>query len=125
MRVVFLSLGWFFVAVGIAGIFIPLLPTFDFLLLATFCFARSSPRLESWLMNHPRFGEGLRAWQRERSISLASKIYAVVFVAVSFGIVIAFVNIAAWAKLSLAVLGILLIAYIASRPTRVLRRERI
>ena len=41
---------------GTAGVFLPLLPTVPFVLLAAFCFARSSPRLEHWLLRHRHFG---------------------------------------------------------------------
>ncbi len=51
------------VALGVLGIFLPLLPTTPFILLAGFCFARSSQRFHDWLLNHPWFGEILRTYQ--------------------------------------------------------------
>ncbi len=54
---VYLVLGLLFTAIGIVGIFIPLLPTADFLLIALWFFARSSRRLESWLLHHRIFGK--------------------------------------------------------------------
>lgn len=68
-----LMLGLALVGVGIIGIFVPLLPTTDFMILALPCFARSSPTLEAWLLNHPRFGPGLRAWRAERAIPRHAK----------------------------------------------------
>src|SRR3546814_17200943 len=43
------------------------------MLLALPCFARSSPKLEAWLLNHPRFGPGLRAWRSERAVPRNAK----------------------------------------------------
>ncbi len=54
---VYLVLGLLFTAIGIVGIFIPLLPTADFLLIALWFFARSSRRLENWLLHHRIFGK--------------------------------------------------------------------
>lgn len=78
--------GMTLVAIGFIGIFVPLLPTIDFLLLALPCFARSSPRLEAWLLGHPRFGPGLRAWRTEGAMPRTAKIAACIGMAVGFGL---------------------------------------
>ncbi|MDX3911595.1 MAG: YbaN family protein [Sphingobium sp.] len=84
-RAGWLVLGVALAAIGFVGIFVPLLPTTDFLLLALPCFARSSPRLEAWLLNHPRYGPSLRAWRTERAVPRHAKIAACVGMAVGFG----------------------------------------
>lgn len=86
MRLLFLTLGWLFVALGVIGAFLPVLPTTPFLLLAVACFARSSPRLEAWLMNHPKFGPPLRNWREKGAISRQAKIMAISLMAVSYAI---------------------------------------
>lgn len=86
MRLLFLCLGWFFVALGVVGAFLPILPTTPFLLLAVACFARSSPKLEAWLMNHPKFGPTLRNWREHGAIPRRAKIAAVVMMSVSYAI---------------------------------------
>lgn len=85
-RSAWLVLGLALVGVGFIGIFVPLLPTTDFLLLALLCFARSSPRLETWLLNHPRFGPGLRAWRRDRAVPRHAKIAACIGMTIGFAL---------------------------------------
>ena len=71
-------------AVGIAGIVLPLVPTTPLLLLAAFCFARSSPRLEMWLIEHPRFGPPIRDWRAEGAISSRAKTMAMLAIVATF-----------------------------------------
>lgn len=63
---------------GILGIFLPLLPTTPFLLLASWCFARGSSRLHGWLLSHRVFGEYLRNFEAGRGIPLKAKIVATI-----------------------------------------------
>ena len=77
LRVLFAVLGCLFVAIGVVGIFVPLLPTTPFLLLASACFARSSTRLHNWLRTHGTFGRLLRDWEDGRGIPLRAKILAI------------------------------------------------
>ncbi|MDE1918533.1 MAG: YbaN family protein [Sphingomonadales bacterium] len=85
-RIGWLCAGLVLVGIGFVGIFVPLLPTTDFLLLALPCFARSSPRLESWLLNHPRFGPPLRAWRTHRAVPGHAKLAACVGMALGYGL---------------------------------------
>lgn len=86
MRFFYLALGWFFVALGIIGAFLPVMPTTIFLIVAAWCFARSSPELETWLLSHPLFGEPLRNWRERGAISRRAKIIACTMIATSYGI---------------------------------------
>ena len=74
MRVVYFCMGWVMVALGVIGAVTPLLPTTIFLIAAAGCFARSSPRLEAWLLDHPRFGKPLRDWRAAGAISRPAKL---------------------------------------------------
>ncbi|WP_082733561.1 YbaN family protein [Sphingobium yanoikuyae] len=85
-RAGWLVLGVMLVAIGFVGIFVPLLPTTDFLLLALPCFARSSPQLEAWLLNHPRYGPSLRAWRTDRAVPRHAKIAACIGMALGYGL---------------------------------------
>jgi uncharacterized membrane protein YbaN (DUF454 family) len=65
MKVFFTAAGFFFLTLGLAGIPIPVLPTTPFLLLASFCFFKGSPRFHRWLDAHPVFGPPLERFRRE------------------------------------------------------------
>ncbi|MBI2909507.1 MAG: YbaN family protein [Chloroflexi bacterium] len=67
----------FFVGLGILGLVLPLLPTFPFLLLAAGCFAKSSPRFHSWLLNNRYVGRHIRDYGERRGLSLRAKIFAI------------------------------------------------
>lgn len=82
-RIGYLLLGLVSLLLGAIGAFVPLLPTVPFLLLAAFCFARSSPRLERWLVGHERFGPHIAAWRSQGAISPAGKRAAMLAFAVS------------------------------------------
>ncbi|NHX28258.1 DUF454 domain-containing protein [Escherichia coli] len=72
-----------------AGIFVPLLPTVPFMLLAAFCFARSSERLHNWLLMHPRFGHHIVDWQERGAITRRVKWIATVSILATFAISLA------------------------------------
>jgi uncharacterized membrane protein YbaN (DUF454 family) len=85
-RAGWLVLGLMLVAIGFIGNFVPLLPTTSFMVLALPCFARSSPKLEAWLLGHPRFGAGVRAWRAEKAVPRHAKIGACIGMALGFGL---------------------------------------
>ena len=75
-RIAYLGTGLVFVALGVLGAFLPVLPTTPFLLVSLWAFSKSSARLERWLLEHPRFGPRLVAWRTERVIPLTVKLTA-------------------------------------------------
>ena len=77
MRGLWLAAGWLFLGLGLLGVVLPVLPTTPFLLLAAACFARSSPRLHGWLLNHRTFGPPIRNWEENGAISRRAKRLAV------------------------------------------------
>ena len=77
LRPFWLTIGILAVGLAVTGIFLPLLPTTPFLLVAAFAFARSSPRLHGWLVNHRRFGPAIENWRRHGAISRRAKTAAV------------------------------------------------
>ena len=88
MRAVFFTIGLLATTLGFVGVFLPVLPTTPFLLVAAWGFSRSSPRFESWLLNHRRLGPPLRAWRRDGAIGRRTKIVAVTMMATSFAFLV-------------------------------------
>ncbi|WOB07941.1 YbaN family protein [Piscinibacter gummiphilus] len=82
-RLLWMLAGLVSLVVGFIGIFLPLLPTTPFVLLAAFCFSRGSKRMEAWLVSHPRFGPMVHAWRRNRAVPLRAKQLATVMMAAS------------------------------------------
>jgi len=90
VRVAFLGAG--FVCMGLAGlgVFLPLLPTTPFLLVAAACFARSSPRFYRALLGNRVFGPLIRDWREHRAIPLRAKWMAITAIALVLGSTILF-----------------------------------
>lgn len=83
IRIGYLLGGLLSLLLGAVGAFVPLLPTVPFVILAAFCFARSSPRLEQWLVGHRHFGPHIAAWRSRGAISPAGKRAALAAFAIS------------------------------------------
>ncbi|MBU9811193.1 DUF454 family protein [Rahnella sp. C60] len=90
-RVLLITLGWLCVVLATLGVVLPLLPTTPFLLLAVWCFARSSPRFHQWLLYRSWFGSYLRHWQTHRALPKGVKPKAIVLIVVSLSVSIYFV----------------------------------
>jgi uncharacterized protein len=70
--------GFFSMSLGILGIFLPLLPTTPFLLLAAYCFVRSSHKMYNWLLHNKLFGHEFKSYLITRAVSLKIKVWTVV-----------------------------------------------
>jgi len=69
MRLFWVISGLLSLGLGVVGVVLPLLPTVPFILLAGFCFARSSERLHGWLLEHRHFGPMIDDWHTRGAIS--------------------------------------------------------
>lgn len=87
MRWLYLTLTWLFIGLAILGVWLPILPTTPFLLLATACAAKSSPRIHARLLADRIFGPILRDWQREGAVSRRSQLAASLSMAVGYAVV--------------------------------------
>jgi uncharacterized membrane protein YbaN (DUF454 family) len=77
-RWLLMTIGIMAVGLGTAGIFLPLLPTTPFLLLAAACFFRSSDRLYQWLIHNRWFGSHIRNYREHRALPLRAKVIALI-----------------------------------------------
>ncbi len=116
IRFGWLALGVFCVGLGIVGALLPLMPTTIFLILAAGCFARSSPRLEAWLLDHPRFGPTLRAWRRDGAMSRRAKGMACGGMAIGYAIFLLTARPNAVLAIVVAFVMIGCATYIGTRP---------
>lgn len=117
-----IALGWFFVAMGIIGIFVPIWPTTIFFIFAAWCFAKSSEKFYNWLINHPRFGKFIRNYREHRGMPLKAKIIAVTMVVVAIGSSVIFFTQTMWIRILLVGIALGVSGYILSLNT--IRQEQ-
>ncbi|RAT17616.1 hypothetical protein AU490_10610 [Lonsdalea populi] len=108
-RMILIVLGWLAVVLATLGVVLPLLPTTPFLLLAAWCFARSSPRFHYWLLHRSWLGGYLRHWQQHRALPPGVKAKAVMAIVATFAVSIWMVNILWVRGLLLVIMACLLI----------------
>lgn len=116
MKGVYLFCGLGFLALGLIGIFLPILPTTPFLLVAAACFARSSTRLESWLLSHPVFGSLLRDWRERGAIPVRAKYMALGGCAFGFSLLLWGGQASGVGLFAVALLMMFALAYVFTRP---------
>ncbi len=117
MKLIYLTVGWTSLALGIIGAFLPVLPTTPFVLLSAFCFSKSSKKFHDWLLSHPTFGPDIRNWQEHGVIRLKAKYSATFLIILSFSITLIFIPIPEHAKWLLVIVGVSVLTFIWSRPS--------
>mgnify|MGYP001426985747 CR=1 FL=1 len=116
VRALLVAAGSLCVALGVLGIFLPLLPTTPFMLLAAACFARSSRRFHAWLLANRTFGPLIHEWEKHRAIPRRTKVTAVMSLMMTVSIVF-FVEPLAL-QLLLAAIGVALAIWLYRLPSR-------
>ncbi|MCO6416881.1 YbaN family protein [Siccirubricoccus sp. KC 17139] len=115
-RLALLALGYLCLALAVIGAVLPVMPTTIFLLIAAWAFGRASPTLQAKLLNHPRFGPGLRAWRAHGAISLRAKRAALSVMAVSW--IVMTLALRSWLASGIAGACMLAVGiYIGTRPS--------
>jgi uncharacterized membrane protein YbaN (DUF454 family) len=118
VRAVLVLAGTGFVVVGLAGVFLPVLPTTPFLLLAAACYARASRRFYNALLNNRLFGPSILEWQQHRAIPWRTKLTAIALLLLTLAISIVFFLRDPWLRLALALFGLALAAWLWRIPSR-------
>lgn len=119
--IIYKGTGHFFLGLGIFGIFVPLLPTTVFWILATGCYANSAPYLRERILQHPRFGKPISDWLEFRVIERKPKVFAVAGIVVSCTVSALSVPNEVFVVMCAAML--ILIVYLVTRPEQC-SRER-
>jgi uncharacterized protein len=116
-KYLYLLMGWLCVALGVVGVFLPLLPTTVFLLVAAWAFSRSSERWHRWLREHRHFGEAVRTWEAHHAMPRRAKRVAFLALAASYAVTALVFGPFSWTAIigGSCIIGVAL--YIAHIPT--------
>lgn len=101
MKVLYSVTGTIALALGIIGIFVPLLPTTPFLLLSAALYFRSSPRLYAWLLHQKHLGPYIRNFREYRAIPLRAKIISISLIWITIGYCLFGIPLSPWVKIIL------------------------
>ncbi|MEE8515507.1 MAG: YbaN family protein [Alphaproteobacteria bacterium] len=113
-----LAIGWLNVTLGVIGLFLPVMPTTIFLLIALWAFSKSSHRFHRWLYNHPTLGVTIRDWHAHRVIPVKAKILAILVMSASLTYITLFVAQGWLLPLALAAGLGAVASFILTRPSR-------
>jgi uncharacterized membrane protein YbaN (DUF454 family) len=116
LRAVLLVVGTVSLALGVVGIFLPVLPTTPFLLVTAACYARASTRLYQWLLGQPSLGPVITEWRRSRSFPPGVKTRALVMVVITFTVSIALID-SLLVRAILLVVAAILLTFLYRIPT--------
>lgn len=118
LRIIYHIIGLLMIVLAIIGAILPIMPTVPFLLVASWCFARSSPRFHHWLHNHKVFGPPIKQWEEQGVISPFVKILAVGGMSAGFCSFLLIAKPVLWLTICTAIILIAISVYILTRPSR-------
>lgn len=116
-RVILIISGWIFVSLGVIGIFLPVMPTTIFLILAAACFARSSEKFYLWLINNKHLGKLIRDYREHGSMPVRAKVIAILMMNIAIGYSALFAVELLWVKILLFAIAVSVTIYILSLKT--------
>ena len=105
IKVLLISIGTFFVGVGIVGIFVPILPTTPFLLISAALYAKSSARFYDWLINNKIFGQYIKNYREGKGILLRLKIITITLLWITIGCSAVFAVDIFWVRIMLIIIA--------------------
>ena len=117
MRLLYNVAGCICVALAFLGLFLPLLPTTPFLLLAAYSFSRGSARMHGWLLEHPRLGPIIRDWNEHRIVRPRVKLAAAAAIVLLMAPALIFGNFSPVLKMASIIVGLGVIGMIWRQPS--------
>jgi len=112
IKILLIIAGTFLIGVSIVGIFLPVLPTTPFLLLAAALYARSSKRFYNWLINNRILGRYIKNYREGKGIPLKVKITAISILWITIGYSAIFVMEILWVRILLVIIAIAVTVHI-------------
>ncbi|NRA46590.1 MAG: YbaN family protein [Oligoflexales bacterium] len=113
----FMLMGHLATALGVIGIFLPIMPTTPFLLLASYCYSKGSEKFHKWLHNHKHLGPPVKNWEKYGSIPFKVKAFVIPFICLNLVYVTAYVQVSIYIKGLVAAICLGVIGFIATRPS--------
>jgi hypothetical protein len=117
LRILLLVVGTMSVIAGLIGILLPLVPTTPFLLLAAWCFARSSPRFYRLLLGNRWLGPYIRNYREGRGLTMAAKVSTLVVLWLAIASTVWFIAPMPWARVVLLTIATGVTIYLLRLPT--------
>lgn len=118
MKILFQLFAHLFLIIGIIGIFVPILPTTPFLLLATYLYSKSNPKIYRFILNHKYLGPPVKDWQERGVVGVKAKILATTMIALVAFFRIPFLEVHLIIKVLAEIILISLIIFLISRPSK-------
>ena len=116
LRILLLMAGWLSVALGVAGILLPVLPTTPFLILASVCFVRSSPRFDQWLLQHRLLGPYLKVYLDGKGLPRKAKIWILALLWTTILTSVIFFVALRWAQIAMLLVACAVTIYVIRLP---------
>ncbi|NYS61275.1 YbaN family protein [Vreelandella salicampi] len=115
IRALWIALAAISFSIGLLGVFLPLLPTTVFMLMAVYCASRGSPRFEAWIRSRHYVGPLLVTWEQERAIPRRAKLAAVGAITLS-ALITGWSLGPGWLRWAVIALLVLIALWLATRP---------
>lgn len=84
-KIILITIGCISLGLGTVGVFLPILPTVPFYLLATFCFANSSQRLHDWFISTKLYKKHLESYVQKKGMTSKTKLSIIISVTLLMG----------------------------------------
>ncbi len=104
---------------GLAGVFLPVMPTTPFVILASYAYSRGSPRFEKWLLEHPKLGPPTVAWRQHGIIKRTPKVLATLGLLVSVPFTCSVARIPLVVKIVVVAVVTVVMIFVWTRPEEV------